>query len=97
MRTYFPISDSVGFGLFGTRNSRAHYPEVAAMLEEWYDVSAEKCGLFINASEVNKYSVTCTVCRHFDATGCGSVDLQGPSIIKLLDAARVHDAQHLAT
>lgn len=97
MRIYFPLNDPAAFGLFGTRNSRAHYPEIAEMLEEWYDRSAEKCDLFINVSKVNEYSVTCTVCGHFDTTGCGSTDLQGPSIIKLLDVARVHDGWHSAT
>ncbi len=92
MRTYFPLNHPAGFGLLGTGNSRAHYPEIAEVLEEWYDRSADKCDLFINVSKVNEYSITCTVCRHFDTTGCGSTDLQGPSILKLLDAAIKHDS-----
>jgi hypothetical protein len=31
------------------------------------------------------------VCRHFDSGGCGSTDLKGPSIIKLLQNAYKHD------
>ena len=94
MRVYLPLSDSAGFGFFNSRSSRAHYPQIAEVLEEWYDRSAENCDLFVNISEVNKYSLTCTVCHHFDTSGCGSTDLKGPSILKLLDAAKVHDSWH---
>jgi hypothetical protein len=59
-------------------------------LEEWYDRSAESCNLFENISEVNKYSVTCTVCRHFEEKCC-SPDAKGPSILSLLKASYRHD------
>lgn len=92
MRVYLPLSDSAGFGFFSSRSFRAHYPQIAEVLEEWYDRSAENCDLFVNISEVDKYSVTCTVCRHFDSGGCVSTDLKGPSIIKLLQNAYKHDS-----
>ena len=95
MRIYRPLSNSAGFGFFSSRGSRAHYPEIAEVLEEWYDRSAENCDLFVNISEVNKYSMTCTVCCHFDSKGCGSTDdLKGPGIIKLLQNAYKHDSLH---
>jgi hypothetical protein len=40
---------------------------------------------------VNKYSLTCTVCRHFDTTGCSSRDASGVDIIGLLRKAYEHD------
>ena len=92
MRIYLPLSHSAGLGFFSSRGFRAHYPQIAEMLEELYDRSAENCDLFINISEVNKYSVTCTVCRNFDSTGCGSADLKGPNIINLLQNACMHDS-----
>jgi hypothetical protein len=95
MRIYLPPSNSAGSGFFDSRSFRAHFPQTAEVLEEWYDRSAEKCDLFINISEVNKYSVTCTVCRHFDSSdGCGSTDLKGPSILKLLRNTYKHDSLH---
>jgi hypothetical protein len=60
-------------------------------LEEWYDRSAETCDVFENISEVDKYCVTCTVCRHFETGKCGSPDLTGPSIVKLLKVSYRHD------
>ena len=94
MRIYLPLSNSAGFGFFSSRSFRAHFPQTAEVLEEWYDRSADNCDLFINISEVNKYSVTCTVCRHFDSSGCNSTDLKGPSILKLLQTACKHDSLH---
>ncbi|OGN95015.1 MAG: hypothetical protein A2Z75_02475 [Chloroflexi bacterium RBG_13_50_10] len=93
MHIYLPQSDHAGFGFFSSRNFRAHYPQIAEILEEWYDRSADNCDLFINISEIDKYSVTCTVCRYFDV-GCDSTDLKGPSIVKLLDAAKQHDSSY---
>ena len=92
MRIYHPPKASVDFVFFSSRSFRAHYPQIAEILEEWFDRSAENCDLFVNISEINKYSVTCTVCHRFDAGDCSSTDLKGPSIIKLLDAAKVHDS-----
>jgi hypothetical protein len=92
MRVYLPLSNSAGFGFISSRSIRTHYPQTAEILEEWYDRSAESCDLFINISEVNKYCVTCTVCRHFDSSGCDSTDLKGPSILKLIQTAKMHDS-----
>lgn len=94
IRIFSPLRDFGGFGFFNSRSLRGHYPQIAEMLEELYDRSAESCALFVNISEVDKYSVTCTVCRHFDSTGCGSSDLKVPSIIKLLENAKRHDNLH---
>lgn len=93
MRIYLPLSNSAGFDFFNSRSFRAHFPQTAEVLEEWYDRSAENCDLFINISEVDKYSVTCTVCRYFDI-GCDSTDLKGPSILKLLQNTYKHDSFH---
>ena len=92
MRVYFPLSDSTGLGFFGSRSLRAHFPQAAEFLEDWYDRSAENCDVFVNISEVDKYSVTCTVCRNFESGGCDSTDLRGPTIAKLLEIAYKHDA-----
>jgi hypothetical protein len=94
LRIYLPPKECTDFVFFSSRSFRAHYPQIAEILEEWYDRSAENCDLFVNLSEVNKYSVTCTVCNNFDSSGCGSTDLKGPSILKLLDAAKMHDSWH---
>jgi len=94
MRIYLSLSDSAGYGFFISKSFRSHFPQTAEVLEEWYDRSAENCDLFVNISEVNKYSVTCTVCRYFDSESCGSTDLKGPSIIKLLQNACKHDSLH---
>ncbi len=78
-------------GPFGSRRLRLHFPEVTELLEDWYDRAAENCDRFVNISEVDKYSVTCTVCRHFDAGGCISSEA-APDIIALLHRARQHDS-----
>jgi hypothetical protein len=91
LRVYYLPSEAVDFVFFSSRSFRRHYPEISEILEEWFDRSAENCDLFVNTSELNKYSVTCTVCNRFEV-GCSSSE--GPSIIKLLDAARVHDSWH---
>ncbi len=94
MRIYLPPDDPAGFGFLSTRSFRDHFPQTAEILEELFDRSAENCDLFVNISEVNKYSVTCTVCRHFDSSGCGSTDLKGSGIIKLLQNSYKHDSLH---
>jgi hypothetical protein len=94
MHIYLPLSDPAGLDFFSSRSFRAHFPQTAEVLEEWYDRSAENCDLFINISDVNKYSVTCTVCGHFDSSGCDSTDLKGPSILKLLQNTYQHDSFH---
>ena len=91
MRIYYPPAEVTAFFFIISRTFREHFPQTSEILEEWFDRSAENCDLFVNISEVNKYSVTCTVCNRFD-TGC--ISTEGPSIIKLLDAARVHDSWH---
>ena len=65
------------------------------LLEEWYDRSAENCNLFENISEVDKYSVTCTECRHFEEECC-SPSSKGPSILSLLKASYRHDGLAIA-
>lgn len=74
----------------GYRRLRFHYPEIAELLEELYDRAAESCDQFVNLSEVNKYSTTCTVCRHFTTTGC-SAQGTATDIIKLLHKTYQHD------
>jgi len=82
---------SGGFSsLHCSRGFRAHRVGLEEFLEEWYDRSAERCDLFDNISEVDKYSVTCTVCRHFEE-GCCASDSKGPSILSLLKASYIHD------
>ena len=95
LRPYLPSKDWGGFnGLGWSRSFRPHRPQLEEFLEDWYDRSAETCDLFQNISEVDKYSLTCTVCRRFDEGGCGSPDLKGPSIIRLLKVAYQHDSSH---
>jgi hypothetical protein len=94
MRIHLPPNNSAGSDFLISSGFRAHFPQTAEVLEEWYDRSAENCELFVNISEVNKYSLTCTVCRHFDSDGCGSTDLKGPGIIKLLQNSYKHDSSH---
>ena len=89
MRIYYAPQETTDFVFFISRSFKEHFPQTSEILEEWFDRSAENCDLFVNVSEVNKYSVTCTVCQRFEA-GCNSTE--GPSIIKLLDAARMHDS-----
>jgi len=93
MCPYLPSKDPPGGfnGLEWSRSFRAHIPGVEEFLEEWYDRSAENCDIFINISEVDKYSVTCTVCRYFESGGCSSPDLKGPSILDMLKASYQHD------
>ena len=92
-RRYLPSKDLLREfnGLQWSRSFRAHIPGMLEFLEEWYDRSAENCDLFLNISQVDRYSVTCTVCRHFDSGGCSSPDVKGPSIIELLKASYQHD------
>jgi hypothetical protein len=94
MRICLPISNSDSSDFLISRSFRGHFPQTSEVLEEWYDRSAENCDLFVNISEVNKYSVTCTVCGHFDSSGCDSTDLKGPSILKLLQNTYKHDSFH---
>jgi len=84
MRIYSPVRGSSGFGFPRFRTLRGHYPPIAEIIEELYDRSAESCNLFVNISEADEYSVTCTVYRHFDGIGCGSSDVRVPTIIRLL-------------
>lgn len=79
-------------GLHWSRSFRAHRVVLEEFLEDWYDRSAVECNLFENISEVDKYSITCTVCRHFKEECC-STDSRGPSILKLLKACYHHDEQ----
>ena len=81
MLIHYLAANATDFIFFISRSFRAHFPETYEILEEWFDRSAEKCDLFVNVSQVNKYSVTCTVCERFDSD-CNSTE--GPSIIKLL-------------
>lgn len=90
MRIYLPPGDLGVFGLLGSRSFRAHRPQLEEFLEDWYDRSAETCDIFENISEVDKYSVTCTVCCRFES--CGSTDMKGPSILAMLKAAYEHDS-----
>lgn len=77
-------------GLEWVRTVRAHRVGLEEFLEEWYERSAETCDAFDNISEVDKYCVTCTVCRHFE-TQCCSTDGKGPGIVALLKATLEHD------
>ena len=77
-------------GLEWCRTLRAHRVGLEEFLEEWYERSAETCDIFDNISEVDKYSLTCTVCRHFEHPCC-SPD-KGPSMVALLKASFEHDA-----
>jgi hypothetical protein len=92
LRIYYPPAGSTDIFFYSSRNFRAHFPEISEVLEELFDRLAENCDLFVNVNEINKYSVTCTLCQRFDTGDCTSTDLKGPSIIKLLDVARVHDS-----
>ena len=84
--------DRGGFnGLEWSASFRLHRVGIEEFLEEWYDRSAESCDLFDNVSDVDKYSVTCTVCGRFQ-TECCSPDSTGPSIISLLKACHSHDS-----
>jgi hypothetical protein len=78
-------------GLRQSKSFRAHRMGLEEFLEEWYDRSAESCDLFENISEVDKYSVTCTVCSRFEEERC-SPGSEGPSILSLLKASYKHDS-----
>ena len=77
-------------GLRQSKSFRAHRVGLEEFLEEWYDRSAESCNLFENISEVDKYSVTCTVCSYFKENYCAS-ESKGPTILGLLKASYLHD------
>lgn len=79
-----------GIGFEWARSLRAHRVGLEEFLEEWYEQSAETCDVFDNISEVDKYSLTCTVCRYFEHECC-YVEGKGPSIVKLLKATYQHD------
>ena len=84
--------DRGGFnGLELSASFRGHRAGIEEFLEEWYDRSAESCDLFENVSEVDKYSITCTVCGRFRAECC-FLDSRGPSIVSLLKACHSHDS-----
>ncbi|MGB2798715.1 MAG: hypothetical protein WBC82_02555 [Dehalococcoidia bacterium] len=78
-------------GLEWSRSLRAHRVGLEEFLEEWYERSAETCDVFDNISEVDKYCVVCTVCRHFEKECC-SPDQKGPSILSLIKATYKHDS-----
>jgi hypothetical protein len=82
-----------GEGWVGGSAFRAHRPGFEEFLEEMYDRSAEACDRFENASEVNRYCVTCTVCRHFEAESC-PLDAGGHDIVSLLNACHAHNDLH---
>jgi len=91
LRIYFPLAENLNFVFFISRNFRQHFPQTSEILEYWFERSAEKCDRFVNIIDIDKFSVTCTVCSSFEV-GCSSPE--GPSIIKLLETARVHDGGH---
>ncbi len=94
MSLSLPYSDRIKPGVFNglecPRSFRAHRVGMEEFLEEWYDRSAENCNIFENISEVDRYCVTCTVCRHFEKECC-SLDFKGPVILNLLKASYHHD------
>lgn len=63
---------------------------LADLLDDYWERSAERCDLFENISEVDKYCITCTVCRYFEQECC-SPEFVGPSLVKLLKASYRHD------
>jgi hypothetical protein len=88
---YAEDHDAGGFSGSGwSGSSRAHRPGFEEFLEEWYDRSAQTCDRFENTSEVDKYCVTCTVCRHFKDERC-SLDPGDHTIVSLLNACHAHD------
>jgi len=91
LRIYYPPVEAADFIFIISRSFRNHFPQTSDLLEDWFDRSAENCDRFINISEIDKYSITCTVCSSFEA-GCSSPE--GPSIVRLLEATRVHDIGH---
>ena len=84
------IKPEVFNGLDCPSSFRTHRVGMEEFLEEWYDRSAENCNIFENISEVDRYCVTCTVCRHFEKECC-SLDFKGPVILNLLKASYHHD------
>ena len=60
------------------------------LLDDYWERSAEACDRFENVSEVDKYSVACTVCSYFEEECC-SPNFVGPSLVKLLKASYKHD------
>ncbi|MBM3167396.1 MAG: hypothetical protein FJZ94_08125 [Chloroflexi bacterium] len=92
MRVYYPCHELDDIWQFSSRRLRAHFPTIPEFLEDWYERSAEKCDLFLNISELDKYSVTCTVCRNYASGNCGTSDPKGPSITKLLQLTYQHDS-----
>jgi len=91
LRVYYPCHELYQRRMFGSRCIRAHFPTIPEFLEDWYERSAEKCDLFLNISELDKYNITCTVCRNFESGNCGTSEPKGPSITKLLQLTYQHD------
>jgi hypothetical protein len=90
LHTYLPPAGAASPSWGWCRRLRLHFPEIVELLEDWYDRAAESCDKFVNISQVDKYSVTCTVCRHFDTSGCCSSS-PAVELITLLQKAREHD------
>jgi hypothetical protein len=61
------------------------------LLDDYWERAAENCALFVNISEVDKYCITCTICRHFESDGC--MNLEAPSLLNLLKSSYEHDSQ----
>ena len=92
MRPYLPSKDLPGGfnGLEWSKSFRAHGPILADLLDDYWERTAETCNRFENISKVDKYSIICTVCLHFEEKCC-SPDFVGPSMVKLLKASYKHD------
>jgi len=92
MRSYLPSKDLLGGfnGLQWSKSFRAHWPMLSDLLDDYWERSAEACDRFENVSEVDKYSVACTVCSYFEEECC-SPNFVGPSVVKLLKASYKHD------
>jgi len=93
MRIYSPFPEVDGFYFIGSRTQRAHFPQIPEFLEDWYERSAGECDLFLNISEMDKYSINCTVCSNFESGNCGASDSKGPIITKLLQHTLLHDGK----
>lgn len=91
-RVYYTFPEPDDFSFFGSRSPRFHFPTIPEFLEDWYERSADECDLFLNISELDKYSITCTVCSNFESGNCGTTDPRGPSITKLLQLTYKHDS-----
>ncbi len=72
------------------RKLRPHNIIIQEFLEEWYDRCAEQCHLFDNITELNKYVVSCTECRHFTG-GCQAGETKGPHLLDMLKHAHEYD------